>query len=296
MAPLNLNAKKYVISTAFAATLALTPVVGSSVFASAGEGSSDGDISYEESNLPEINEELSSEEQPAAVVNSSLIQQGSSGPEVENIQSLLQNQGHLTSSVDGIFGDLTEQAVKDFQSAQGLQADGIVGPDTANALGTPVESESSSEEVIVENVDNSNDAGTGEETAVVPSQSNASVVAAAESLLGIPYQYGAYSPGNSNPSALDSSGFINQTFDQVGISVSRTHSDMWANDGVHVDSPDVGDVVFFEGTYDTNGASHSGVYIGNNQMIHAGTEGVAVADMSIDYWQSHYIGAKSFTQ
>ncbi len=307
MAPSNLNAKKYVISTAFAATLALTPVVGSSVLANAGEGSSEGDITYEESNLPNINAEQSSEtETPSATVNSSLIQQGDSGSGVEAIQNSLQNLGYSSSNVDGIFGELTAQDVRNFQSDQGLQVDGIVGPATSEALGNPVEaapeapsSEEASEpeadegELVIEEVDNSDDSS---ETEAPATASGANIVAAAESALGIPYQFGAYTPGDPNPSALDSSGLINYTFEQVGISVSRTHAGMWANDGVHVDSPSPGDVVFFEGTYDTAGASHSGIYIGNNQMIHAssGSGQMVVADMSIDYWQDHYLGAKSF--
>ena len=316
MAPLNLDAKKYVISTAFAATLALTPVVGSSVLANAGEGSTEGDITYEESSLPEAQEEQSSEETPSATVNSSLVQQGDSGSEVENIQSSLHDQGYSSSNVDGIFGELTEQDVRDFQSDQGLQEDGIVGPATSDALGTPVESAPSSEEasepeaseeeategtsendIVIEEVSNDSDGtdndNVGTESA---SASDQAIVDAARSALGIPYQFGAYTPGESNPSALDSSGLINYTFDQVGIDVSRTHSEMWASDGVHVDSPSVGDVVFFEGTYDTAGASHSGIYIGNNQMIHAssGSGAMVVADMSVDYWQDHYLGAKSF--
>ncbi|WP_152655059.1 C40 family peptidase [Oceanobacillus sp. CFH 90083] len=313
MAPLNLNTKKYVISTAFATTLALTPVVGSSVFANAGEGSSAGDITYEESILPEIQEEQPSEEEtPSATVNSSLIQQGDSGSNVENIQSALHNLGYSSSNVDGIFGELTAQDVRNFQSDQGLQVDGIVGPNTAAALDTPADSvseqptedstnsESSESGIVIEEVDNSSSDDSGESSnsseSETPSASGANIVAAAESALGIPYQFGAYTPGDPNPSALDSSGLINYTFEQVGISVSRTHAEMWANDGVHVDSPSPGDVVFFEGTYDTPGASHSGIYIGNNQMIHAssGSGQMVVADMSIDYWQNHYLGAKSF--
>lgn len=308
MAPSNLNAKKYVISTAFAATLALTPMVGSSVLANAGEGSSEGDITYEESNLPNINAEQSSEaETPTATVNSSLIQQGDSGSGVENIQSTLQNLGYSSSSVDGIFGELTAQDVRNFQSDQGLQVDGIVGPATSSALGDPVDStpdsgessEATEEEGItieeVSNTDDTNDSNDSGNTETA-SATGANIVAAAESALGVPYQFGAYTPGDPNPSALDSSGLINYTFEQVGISVSRTHAGMWANDGVHVDSPSPGDVVFFEGTYDTPGASHSGIYIGNNQMIHAssGSGQMVVSDMSIDYWQDHYLGAKSF--
>lgn len=102
-------------------------MVGSSVLANAGEGSSEGDITYEESNLPNINAEQSSEtETPSATVNSSLIQQGDSGSGVEELQSSLQNLGYSSSNVDGIFGELTAQDVRNFQSDQGLQVDGIV--------------------------------------------------------------------------------------------------------------------------------------------------------------------------
>lgn len=298
MAPSNLSAKKYVISTAFATTLALTPIVGSTVFASA--GSSEGDISYEESNLPEIHEEQSSGEAPSATVNTNLIQQGDNGSHVEGLQEILQEQGYYSYNVDGIFGDITEQAVRDFQADQGLQADGIVGANTSDALALPAEPNETAEEpaeeettgdgdIVIEETGNTDDSSDSEETAV--SATGANVVEAAESVLGVPYQW-----AGTTASGLDSSGFINYVFNQVGVDVSRTHRDMWVNDGVHVDSPSVGDVVFFEGTYDVDGASHSGIYIGDNQMIHAGDDGVVVADISIDYWQNHYIGAKSFIQ
>src|SRR5699024_10183922 len=83
--------------------------------------------------------------------------------------------------------------------------------------------------------------------------------------------------------------------DKAGVSLDRTHASMWANNGKHVDSPNVGDVVFFENTY-KNGVSHSGIYLGDNQLVHAGTSntGVEVTTMSYDYWQSRYIGAKTF--
>ncbi|WP_308777573.1 NlpC/P60 family protein [Lentibacillus populi] len=45
-----------------------------------------------------------------------------------------------------------------------------------------------------------------------------------------------------------------------------------------------------------DGVPHSGIYNGNKQMIHAGTEetGVEITSLDNSYWQSHYIGAKSF--
>src|SRR5699024_2037859 len=121
-----------------------------------------------------------------------------------------------------------------------------------------------------------------------PEQSD--VVSTAHSLVGSPYAF-----GGTTPAGFDSSVFINYAFKEAGVHLSRTHEGMWENNGVHVDSPSVGDVVFFENTY-KSGVSHSGIYIGNNQMIHAGTSatGVEVTSMAIDYWDSRYIGAKSF--
>lgn len=63
-----------------------------------------------------------------------LIAYGSSGENVRKVQSKLVTLGYLSGSVDGIFGNNTKQAVMAFQHDSGLQADGIVGRMTWNAL------------------------------------------------------------------------------------------------------------------------------------------------------------------
>lgn len=66
---------------------------------------------------------------------------------VATVQRKLKNWGYYTSSVDGIFGYRTEEAVKYFQRKNGLTADGKVGNKTKQALGmntTPTSSSSSS--------------------------------------------------------------------------------------------------------------------------------------------------------
>ncbi|MDR1130813.1 MAG: spore cortex-lytic enzyme [Oscillospiraceae bacterium] len=65
---------------------------------------------------------------------------GSSGGTVSQIQTVLKDQGFYTGSVDGAFGSATETAVKNFQKARGLTADGKVGPATLKAMGISVQS------------------------------------------------------------------------------------------------------------------------------------------------------------
>lgn len=57
-----------------------------------------------------------------------------SGPGVKAVQRQLKGQGYLTGAADGIFGPATAEAVKAFQRDHGLEADGIVGPQTRQML------------------------------------------------------------------------------------------------------------------------------------------------------------------
>lgn len=63
------------------------------------------------------------------------LRRGSEGDQVITLQKKLTNWGYYTGSVDGIFGSETEEAVRYFQRKNGLAVDGVVGPDTARALG-----------------------------------------------------------------------------------------------------------------------------------------------------------------
>lgn len=63
-----------------------------------------------------------------------LLKQGSYGPQVVELQQGLKTLGYYSGAVDGLFGPITRQAVINFQRDYGLIVDGIVGPQTAQAL------------------------------------------------------------------------------------------------------------------------------------------------------------------
>ena len=50
-----------------------------------------------------------------------------------------------------------------------------------------------------------------------------------------------------------------------------------------------GDLVFFQGTYDTPGMSHVGIYVGNSTMIHCG-DPISYTNLKSSYWQAHFAG------
>jgi len=66
--------------------------------------------------------------------DNSVLKAGSTGTAVKQLQQYLKNLGYYTGSVDGSFGSATTQAVKDFQTANSLTADGIAGEKTQDVL------------------------------------------------------------------------------------------------------------------------------------------------------------------
>ena len=250
---------KFCVSTALAAAVIVTPAMSNNVSAMAVDAPS----------------------------SNGVLSNGDQSGQVGSLQQDLNDLGYSVS-VDNIYGPDTEEAVRSFQSDQGIQVDGIVGSGTNSALASNgADNTNVSDESVSSDVNGESETGSTE--AVSNGSLGTEAVSVAESLLGKPYQF-----GGTTPAGFDSSGFVNYVYNQIGVDRSRTHEAMWANDGTPVDNPSPGDQVFFENTY-KNGISHSGIYIGNGQMIHAGTEatGVEVTNINYDYWQSRYIGAKS---
>lgn len=104
------------------------------------------------------------------------------------------------------------------------------------------------------------------------------VVAAAESQLGVPYQYGGTSPGVN----LDCSGLTQYCYKQAGITIPRTSEEQWTfiqqSGTVETQAQaQPGDLVFFAGGDGTQSSpGHVGIYVGNGQMIDAYETGTNV--------------------
>ncbi|MBR3162681.1 MAG: C40 family peptidase [Clostridia bacterium] len=113
------------------------------------------------------------------------------------------------------------------------------------------------------------------------------VVAFAKQYLGYKYVSGGSSPSTG----FDCSGFTSYVYKNFGVSLSRTSSGQRSN-GVAVDKSNLqaGDIVCFTG--------HVGLYIGNNQFIHASnpTGGVKISSLSESYYVKNYITSRRVTE
>lgn len=118
----------------------------------------------------------------------------------------------------------------------------------------------------------------------------AQVAIEALSLVGIRYRYG----GNSPEQGLDCSGLVRYVFREAdGTDLPRTSHEM-SRRGQPVDKQDLqaGDLVFFNTL--NRAFSHVGIYLGNNQFIHAPSAGrnVRVESMDMTYWKTRFNGAR----
>lgn len=197
-----------------------------------------------------------------------LLKQGVSGDSVLNLQTKLKNYGYYQGELDGAFGPNTRTAVINFQTDCGLQVDGVAGTETLKALSA----------FKATGIQVNRGSRTDREAQAI--------LATARKYLGVKYKWS----GNS-PSGFDCSGFVYYVFSQNSVSLPRTSYEQFKT-GIKVSKLQTGDLVFFS-TY-ASGASHAGIYIGNNQFIHSssGAGEVTITPLSTPYYSARYLGAR----
>ncbi len=126
------------------------------------------------------------------------------------------------------------------------------------------------------------------EPSTTASSEGARIVAAAKKYLGVPYVY-----GGTSPSGFDCSGLVYYVYRECGYSITRTATSQ-NSDGYYVSRANLqpGDIIIFYNTAIT-GIGHSGIYIGNNQFIHAssGAGKVIISELT-GYYDTRYYSAR----
>lgn len=229
---------------------------------------------------------------------------GDEGTSVSNIQTLLSKYGYLNSAnVTGYYGEVTETAVKSFQSRNGLSSDGTVGAMTMAKLtgsnvtkapspaaaGNRTSGGSSGSRTSGGNSSSGNSGGgsssggSGGGTVNLPGGVG-SLISVAQSKLGCPYVWGA-----KGPNAFDCSGFVYWCLNQVGVRQSYITSSGWRNVGRYTrinnfSDIQAGDIVVVNG--------HVGIAAGGGSVIDASSSNGRVIHHSLSsWWANNFICA-----
>ena len=113
------------------------------------------------------------------------------------------------------------------------------------------------------------------------------MITEAEKYLGYPYVWGGSSPSTS----FDCSGFVSWVINHCGngwnVGRQTANGLMGKCDIIQKGEAKPGDLIFFQKTYNTSGASHVGIYVGNGMMIHCGNP-ISYASIETNYWRQHY--------
>lgn len=200
---------------------------------------------------------------------------GEQGDTVTRIQQLLNKYGYLASAnITGYYGEVTEKAVKSFQSNNGLSADGSVGTQTMNKLtGSNVKKAGSS----------GGSSGGGSKGGTVKGGSGVSgLISIARSKVGKPYVYGA-----KGPNSFDCSGFVYWCLNQAGVRQSYLTSSGWRSVGKYTKitsfgNLQAGDIIVVSG--------HVGIVAGGGKVIDASSSNGRVVERSLsNWWRNNFI-------
>ena len=230
--------------------------------------------------------------QNAPAASSSTLQEGDKGDAVKAMQARLRELGYMTSGADGDFGAKTKAAVQAFQTAAGMTADGVAGPQTLAALyaqtapaaGNTVAPAPTQNAVVV----SSNPA-----SAVIRDTDYTTaekLVALAKQYLGCTYIY-----AHQAPPYFDCSGLTYYCYKQFGYTLKRT-AYMQGYDDTYpkiakISDLQLGDLIYFNtNTTDADLSDHAAIYIGDLNFIHASSSAgkVVINSLASGYYKEHF--------
>ena len=107
-----------------------------------------------------------------------------------------------------------------------------------------------------------------------------------EKYLGYPYVWG----GGTPLTGFDCSGYVSWVLNHSGWHIGRLTANQLLAFCTLVPASEAkpGDLVFFQGTYDTAGASHLGIYVGDKMMLHCG-DPIGYTRIDTEFWKEHYL-------
>lgn len=226
-----------------------------------------------------------------------ILKLNSHGHDVVILQQNLIRLNYSVSKVSGNYDKETQEAVKAFQKDNKLSVTGIVNRETwwaikggrpaaataAKATAKTTAKPSGSSSTIWDNISSVPYGKTFLSKKEVPS-----IIKTAKNYIGVPYVFGGETPEEG----FDCSGFLEYVFAKNGIEIPRTADEQYKLGKLVKQSQLVaGDLVFFT-TYEP-GASHCGIYLGNDKFIHASSsKGIRVDDVNDSYWAPRYYGGK----
>nr|WP_242842164.1 peptidoglycan-binding protein [Lacrimispora aerotolerans] len=205
---------------------------------------------------------------------------GEQGESVKRVQELLNKYGYLSSSnATGYFGEITEQAVKTFQSDNGLTPDGSVGVQTLSYLSGDKSVKGKTGGAAGSKKPDTDKSGGGS----VNGNVNA-LINIASTKVGSKYVWGSKGPGS-----FDCSGFVYWCLNQIGVRQSYLTSSGWRNMGKYkrisnYENIKPGDIIVEKG--------HMGIAAEGGMVIDASSgNGKVVHRKRSAWWKSNFIVA-----
>ncbi|MBQ7477006.1 MAG: C40 family peptidase [Selenomonadaceae bacterium] len=224
------------------------------------------------------------------------LSKNSTGKDVLTLQKKLYLIGYNITEFDGVYGAETEKAVSAFQRDQNITVTGVVTNATWRVLKKVPPIAGRKLPKITEKIESIDTKGIGKRgtSMIVPlgktfidSSQGTQIVATGKKYIGVPYVF-----GGTTPSGFDCSGFLQYVFKQHGFEIPRLADEQYKlGKSAKVSQLEPGDLVFFS-TYEA-GASHCGIYVGNNSFMHASSsKGIRIDSLSNEYWKPRFLGAR----